>query len=113
MMAINKANNKVKIGEVIKEIIQAPDKDREMMDITMKINFGKVPEGQVEEAAEVEVVDHGLIILILMDNPQIKTLNAGEEEIKIGEGDVDITHNKINPQFMNIIIIHPKCCILI
>ena len=84
-----------------------------MMDITIKIIFGIVPEGQVEEAAEVEVVDHRLIILILMDNPQIKTLNVGEEEIKIGEGDVDITHNKINPQFMNIIIIYPKCSILI
>ena len=84
-----------------------------MMDITVKIIFGIVPEGQVEEAVEVEVMDHGLTILILVGNPQIKTSNASEEEIKIGEGDVDITHNKINPQFMNTITIHPKGSTLI
>ena len=77
-----------------------------MMDITGKIIFGIALEGQVEE--EVEVEDLGLIILTLVGNPQIKTLNKGEEEIKIGEGVMDIIHNKINHQHMNIIIIHPK-----
>ena len=84
-----------------------------MMDITVKIIFRIVPEGQVEEEAEVAVEDHGLIIPTLVGNPQIRTLNMGEEEIKIGEGDMDIIHNKINRQHMNIIIIHPKGNILI
>ena len=84
-----------------------------MMDITMKIIFGIVPEGQVVEAVEVEVTDHGLTILILVDNPQIKISNTGDEEIRVGEGDVDITHNKINPQYMNTIIIHLKGSTLI
>ena len=75
-----------------------------MMDITGKIIFGIVLEGQVEE--EVEVEDLGLTILIVVGNPQPKTLNAGEEVIKIGEGVMDIIHNKINHQHMNIIIIH-------
>ena len=84
-----------------------------MTDITMKIIFGIVPEGQVEEAVEVEVTDHGLTILILVDNPQIKIPNMGEEEIKTGEGDMDLTHSKINLQFMKTIIIHLKGSTLI
>ena len=79
-----------------------------MMDITGKIIFGIVLEGQVKEEVEVEVEDLGLIILTLVGNPQTKTLNEGEEEIKIGEGAMGIIHNKINHQHMNIIIIHPK-----
>ena len=79
-----------------------------MMDITGKIIFGIVLEGQVEEEVEVEVKDLGLTILIMVGKPQTKTLNEGEEVIKIGEGVADITHNKINHQHMNIIIIHLK-----
>ena len=108
MMAINKVNHTVKTGEVKKEINQAQDKDRAMMDITGKIIFGIVLKGQVEEEVEVEVEDLGLTILTMVGNPQIKTLNMGEEVIKIGEGAMDIIHNKINHQHMNIIIIHPR-----
>ena len=39
----NKADNKAKIGEVIKEITQVLDKDREMMDITVKTISGIAP----------------------------------------------------------------------
>ena len=49
MTAINKANNTVKTGEVIKQITQAQGKVRAMMDITRKIIFGIVLKGQVEE----------------------------------------------------------------
>ena len=75
------------------------------MDITGKIIFGIVLEGQVEEEVEVKVKDLGLTFLIMVGNPQTNTLNAGEEVIKIGEGVTDIIHNKINHQHMNIIII--------
>ena len=37
MITQNKADNKAKIGEVIKEITEAPDKGRVVMDITAKI----------------------------------------------------------------------------
>ena len=84
----------------------ARGKLRAMMDITGKIIFGIVLEGQVEEEVEVEVEDPGLTILIMVGNPQTKTLNVGEEVIKIGDGVMDIIHNKINHQHMNIIIIH-------
>ena len=110
-MAINKASNKLKIGEVTKEITQVPDKDRAMMDITVKIISGIASGGQVEE--EVEVEDLGPITPILVDNPQIKTLNVGEEEIKIGEGDMDIIHNTINCQYMSKVITHPRGNMLI
>ena len=46
-----------------------------------------VLKGQVEEEVEVKVKDLGLTILIMVvaiDQP--KTLNEGEEVIKIGEG---------------------------
>ena len=79
-----------------------------MMDIIRKIIFGIVLEGQVEEEVEVKVEDLGLTILIVVGKPQTKTLNEGEEVIKIGEGVTDIIHNKINHQHMNIIIIHLK-----
>ena len=79
-----------------------------MKDITRKIIFGIVLKGQVEEEVEVEVEDFGPTILILVGNPQTKPLNVGEEAIKIGEGAVDIMHNKINHQHMNIITVHPK-----
>ena len=84
-----------------------------MMDITGKIILGIVLEGHVEEEVEVKVKDLGLTILIMVDNPQTKTLNAGEEVIKIGEGVTDIIHNKINHQHMNITIIHLRGNILI
>ena len=61
---------------------------------------------------EVEVVDHGLTILILVDNPLIKIPNVVDVEIKVGEGDMDITHNKVNPQPINTIIIHPNAVLL-
>ena len=57
-----------------------------MMDITGKIIFGIVLEGQVEEEVEVKVEDLGLTILIMVGNQQTKTLNEREEVIKIGEG---------------------------
>ena len=79
-----------------------------MMDITGKIILGIVLKGQAEEKVEVEVRDLGLTILTMVGNRQTKTLNEGEEVIKIVEGVMDIIHNKINHQHMNIIIIHPR-----
>ena len=68
MTAINKASNTVKIGEVIREITQARGKVRAMMEITGKIIFRIVLEGQLEEEVEVEVEALGLTILIMVGN---------------------------------------------
>ena len=91
MISHNKGDNKAKIGEVIKVTTRVLDKGRVMRDITAKIISRIVPAGQVEGEVEVKVTDLGLIIIIV-GNPPIKTHNDKEEEIKIGEGVVVITH---------------------
>ena len=111
MTTENKADNKAKIGEVIKGTTRVPDKGRVMMDITVKIISGIVPKGQVEGEVEVEVVDLGLIIIIV-GNPQIKIPNEEEEEIKRGEGVVVIIHKIISNNHMSKIITHLRDNIL-
>ena len=113
MTAINRAPSKAKTGEVTKVTTQVLDRDREMMDITVKIISGIVLEGQVGEEVDVKIEDLGpIIIIIMVDNPQTKIPNVGEEEIKIGEGDMDIVHSIVNPQHMSKIAIHPRGNIL-
>ena len=91
-----------------------------MMDITVKIIFEIVPVGLEEGEVEVKVIDLGTIIIIMIvDNPKTKIPKEEEEVIKVGEGDVDITHSKVSIKHMtkatsqhkdNILIWHhPKC----
>ena len=77
-----------------------------------EIIFWIALEGLVGEEVEVEVKDLRQIIIIMVDNPQIKIPNVGEEEIKIGEGDMDIIHNIINHHPMSKVITHLKGNIL-
>ena len=62
----NKVDSKVKIGDVIKEITQILDKNRAMVDNTVKIISRIVPMGLEEAEVEVEVKDIGPIILIIV-----------------------------------------------
>ena len=107
MTTQNKADNKAKIGEDIKETTWVPDKGRVMMDITVKIISGIVPKGQIEGEVEVKVMDLGLTIII-MGNPQIKIPNKEVEEIKLGEGVMDIIYNIISSSHMGKIITCPR-----
>ena len=70
-----------------------------MRDITVKIIFGIVPEGQAGEEVEAEVVDLGLIIVIV-GKTLIKTPNEGEGAIKTGEGVMVTTHSIISNKIM-------------
>ena len=104
---------KVKIGEVTKKITRVPDKDRAMMDITVKIISGIVPMDLEEGEVEVEVEGLGLTILITVGNPLIKLLNVEEKEIKTGDKAVDIICSIVSNKHMTKIITHLKGNIII
>ena len=70
-----------------------------MRDITVKIIFGIVPEGQAGDEVEAEVADLGPIIIIV-GKTLIKPPNEGEGAIKTGEGVMVTTHSIISNKIM-------------